>query len=104
MAEIAGDCKLALVVADDLKGGGTNRYDYEFTLRFGPAIVAYELAYVAFVAFASQTLAPLRGRLRGLAEWRTFRRVGAAGRRAVDLDEHGGIRHALARRRAYRAK
>lgn len=73
-------------------------------LRFGPAIVAYELAYVAFVAFASQTLAPLRGRLRGLAEWRTFRRVGAAGRRAVDLDKSGGIRHALARRRAYRAK
>jgi hypothetical protein len=23
-------------VADDLLGGGTNRYDYEFTLRFGP--------------------------------------------------------------------
>jgi hypothetical protein len=29
-----GDFKIALVVADDLMGGGTNRYDYEFTLRF----------------------------------------------------------------------
>jgi hypothetical protein len=37
LSDIPGDCKLALVVADDLKGGGTNRYDYEFTLRFGPA-------------------------------------------------------------------
>ena len=25
------------MVADDLMGGGTNRYDYEFTFRFGPA-------------------------------------------------------------------
>src|SRR4051812_43554154 len=37
LADEPGECKLALVVADDLKGGGTNRYDYEFTLRFGPA-------------------------------------------------------------------
>ena len=37
LADEPGECKVALVVADDLKGGGTNRYDYEFTLRFGPA-------------------------------------------------------------------
>jgi len=37
LAAEPGECKLALVVADDLMGGGTNRYDYEFTLRFGPA-------------------------------------------------------------------
>jgi hypothetical protein len=36
-AEEPGECKVALVVADDLRGGGTNRFDYEFTLRFGPA-------------------------------------------------------------------
>lgn len=36
LADVAGEGKVALVVADDLKGGGTNRYDYEFTLRFGP--------------------------------------------------------------------
>ena len=72
-------------------------------LRVGPAILAYELAYVVFVAFASRTLAPLRGRLRGLLEWRTFRRLGAAGRRAVELDDSGGVRRAVERRRAYRA-
>src|SRR4051812_18280190 len=37
LADEPGECKLALVVADDLMGGGTNRYDYEFTLRFGPS-------------------------------------------------------------------
>ena len=72
-------------------------------LRFGPAILAYDLAYVVFVAIASRTLAPLRGRLRGLVEWRTFRRVGAAERRAVDLDAERRGPHALERRRAYRA-
>jgi GT2 family glycosyltransferase len=73
-------------------------------LRVGPAILAYELAYVVFVALTSQTLAPLRGRVRGVLEWRTFRLGGAAERRAVVLDEGGGIRRALARRRAYRAQ
>ena len=37
VADVPGDFKVGLVVADDLGGGGTNRYDYEFTLRFGPA-------------------------------------------------------------------
>src|SRR5262249_7634584 len=36
LADVPGDFKAGLVVADDLRGGGTNRYDYEFTLRFGP--------------------------------------------------------------------
>ncbi len=36
VADTPGDFKVALVVVDDLKGGWTNRYDYEFTLRFGP--------------------------------------------------------------------
>ena len=35
VADTPGDFKVALVVVDDLKGGWTNRYDYEFTLRFG---------------------------------------------------------------------
>ena len=35
VADDPGDFKVALVVVDDLKGGWTNRYDYEFTLRFG---------------------------------------------------------------------
>jgi hypothetical protein len=35
VANDSGDFKVALVVADDLMGGWTNRYDYEFGLRFG---------------------------------------------------------------------
>jgi hypothetical protein len=35
LADVPGEVKAAIVVADDLKGGWTNRYDYEFTLRFG---------------------------------------------------------------------
>jgi len=34
LADAPGDYKLGIVVADDLKGGWTNRYDYEFNLRF----------------------------------------------------------------------
>jgi hypothetical protein len=30
-----GDYKVGLVLADDLMGGWTNRYDYEFKIRFG---------------------------------------------------------------------
>jgi hypothetical protein len=36
LANEPGDFKAALVLADDLKGGWTNRYAAEFTLRFGP--------------------------------------------------------------------
>lgn len=35
LKELPGDFKLGLVVADDLKGGWTNRYDQEYGLRFG---------------------------------------------------------------------
>jgi hypothetical protein len=31
--DVSGEFKAALVVADDLMGGGTNRYDYEFSSR-----------------------------------------------------------------------
>lgn len=36
LADVPGDFKAGLVVADDRLGIGTNRYDYEFTFRFGP--------------------------------------------------------------------
>jgi hypothetical protein len=36
LADVPGDFKVGLVVADDLMGIGTNRYDCEFTWRFGP--------------------------------------------------------------------
>src|SRR3954454_18894012 len=35
-------------------------------LRYGPAMLAYDAAYVAFVALTDRTLAPLRGRVAGL--------------------------------------
>ncbi len=35
LADLPGEYKAAVVVADDFKGGWTNRYDYEFKLRFG---------------------------------------------------------------------
>src|SRR5262249_20988102 len=36
LADVPGDFKVGLVVADDLMGAGTNRYNEEFTFRFGP--------------------------------------------------------------------
>jgi hypothetical protein len=35
VADVPGDYPVGLTVADDLKGGWTNRYDYEFTFRVG---------------------------------------------------------------------
>jgi hypothetical protein len=35
VADVPGEYKFAVVIADDLKGGWTNRYDNEFKLRFG---------------------------------------------------------------------
>src|SRR5262249_14502292 len=34
----SGHCNLAMVVVDDLMGGWTNRYDYEFGLRAGRSL------------------------------------------------------------------
>lgn len=44
LADVPGDFKAALVVTDDLMGGWTNRYDYEFKLRFGPARFRFRTA------------------------------------------------------------
>jgi GT2 family glycosyltransferase len=68
--------------------------------RYGPAIVGYDLMYVVFAALTDRTLAPLRGRVQGLREWRTYRRAGAA-RRPVELAPTQGLRAALARRSAW---
>lgn len=35
LADVPGDFNVGLLVADDLMGGGTNRYHYEFGFRFG---------------------------------------------------------------------
>ena len=68
--------------------------------RYGPAIVGYDLAYVVFAALTDRTLAPARGRLQGLREWRRYRGAGAA-RRPVTLSPTRGLRAALARRAAW---
>ena len=54
------------------------------------------MAYVGFVALSDRTLAPLRGRLAGLREWRAYRRA-AAPRAHVELVPVRGVRAALER-------
>jgi GT2 family glycosyltransferase len=68
--------------------------------RYGPAMLIYDLGYIAFTALTDRTLAPLRGRLKGLREWRSYRRAGA-GRRPVELAPTRGLRAALGRRAAW---
>ncbi len=67
-------------------------------------IVAYDLLYVAHVAVTGRTLAPLAGRIEGLAEWRRYRAAGRNGRRELELPPSPGLRAALARNRNYRAR
>ena len=67
------------------------------------AMLAYDCVYVVFVAVRIRTLAPLRGRLRGLREWRTYRAAGQSSRRAVALSPPAGMREALRRNRIYEA-
>jgi len=71
--------------------------------RYGIAIVTYELAYVAYACVGDRTLAPVRGRLLGVRQWRSYRRKGAASRRPVALASVQGLRGALARRAAWAA-
>ena len=73
-------------------------------LRWGWAMALYELAYVTFVALTDRTLAPLRGRLAGLREWRAYRRAGAAARRPLRLEPPVGVLGAWRQRAAYRGK
>jgi hypothetical protein len=69
--------------------------------RWGLLIVAYDIAYVTFVAVADGSLAPLRGRIAGLREWRSLRAEGAPRRRPVPLERPTGPLAALRRRRAW---
>ena len=71
--------------------------------RYGVAIVAFDACYVGYALLADRTLAPLRGRLGGLREWRAYRRAGAAGRAALELEPVRGLRAALRRRAAWKA-
>jgi GT2 family glycosyltransferase len=69
--------------------------------RYGLWMLANDLAYVVFVALTKATLAPLRGRIAGLREWKRYRRAGAENRRAIPLARVSGIRAALRRQRAW---
>ena len=42
LPHVPGEFKVGLVVADDLMGGWTNRFDYEYKLRFGPGHRRFE--------------------------------------------------------------
>lgn len=74
--------------------------DSRMLRRYGLAALGYDLAYVAYAAATDRTLAPLRGRLRGLREWRAYRRAGGM-RRPVELAPVTGLRAALGRRAAW---
>jgi GT2 family glycosyltransferase len=69
-------------------------------LRALPGVLAYDGAYVIFVALGDHTLAPLRGRITGLRSWRRLRRETRAERREVDLRGRGWVA-ALRQHRAY---
>jgi GT2 family glycosyltransferase len=69
--------------------------------RHGLQMLVYDLGYVAFVAARDRTLAPLRGRLSGLREWRSARAGTVESRRPVELDRRLGFAAALRRRRAW---
>jgi GT2 family glycosyltransferase len=68
-----------------------------------PGILLYDLAYVVYVALSDRTLAPLRGRLAGLREWRSLRRESRESRCRVALSPAGsGWLKALRQHHAYR--
>jgi GT2 family glycosyltransferase/glycosyltransferase involved in cell wall biosynthesis len=69
-----------------------------------PAIVAFDLAYVAYAVPRFRTLAPIRGRIAGLALWHGARRAGAEGRVRIELPPPEPLRTALRRRRAWRLR
>jgi len=71
--------------------------------RHGAAMIAYDLAYVTYAAVRTHTLAPLKGRLDGVRDWRQYRALGRGTRQPVGFSPTGGLRAALRRDRAYRA-
>jgi GT2 family glycosyltransferase len=67
-------------------------------VRYAPLMLLYDLAYVAYGLAVDRTTAPLRGRARGVLEWRRYR-AGFA-RRDVQLAPVRGLRAALRRNAA----
>jgi GT2 family glycosyltransferase len=73
-------------------------------LAWWPAILAYDAAYVIYVLLRDRSVAPLRGRIVGLMEWRRYRRAGEAQRRPIALAPPEGLCAALSRDAAYRRR
>jgi GT2 family glycosyltransferase len=72
--------------------------DASLLRRRGAAMIAYDLAYVVYVALRERSLAPLRGRLAGIRDWAAYRRAGSSGRRPISLPRSRGLCGALRRR------
>ena len=64
-------------------------------------MLLYDAAYVVFASLSARSLAPLRGRVHGLREWRLYRERGAPYRQPVVLGRPLGFRRALQRHRAW---
>lgn len=75
--------------------------DRGMLLRWGWAMIAYDLGYVLYVLATERKLAPLQGRIEGLREWRRYRQAGSEWRCAVRLARVRGTRAALNRHAAW---
>lgn len=68
--------------------------------RHAFAMLAYDAAYIAYVAARRGSLAPLRGRVQGLREWASYRQS-AMWRAEIQLPPPAGLTAAHRRDRAY---
>jgi len=78
------DIKYFLVGRNRVRVLARNATTWQLVRAF-PAIVLYDLAYVAFVLVSDRTLAPLRGRVAGLREWSSTRNETRGRRRRIEL-------------------
>jgi GT2 family glycosyltransferase len=67
-------------------------------LRYGIAIICYDVCYSSYLLVTRHTLAPLRGRIHGLRRWRTSR--DRRHRDATALIQFAGLRASMRRHRA----
>jgi hypothetical protein len=79
LADVPGDFKATLVVADDLMGGWTNRYAYEFQLRNWPPVRNHHRFWVTGVLWTSEVASARAAR----------EAVLSAAYRAAYMQQHG---------------